>query len=140
MAGEEDFQAAFWTAKRAMALASEAAYNRHGVRDGQQFILGCLWQQDGLTPGEIARRLALSTPTVTRATSRMEAAGLLRREAHEGDARLVRLRLTEKGRKLEAVMVEEMAALSERALSGLDERQRATLVLHLHTIRTNLTR
>jgi hypothetical protein len=32
----EDFQAAFWAAKRAIATASEAAFGRHGVRAGQQ--------------------------------------------------------------------------------------------------------
>jgi DNA-binding MarR family transcriptional regulator len=134
------FQAAFWSAKRAMALAAEAAYNGHGVRAGQQFILTCLWETDGLTPGEIARRLELSTPTVTRATTRMEAAGLLRREAHEGDARLVRLRLTPRGRQLETIMADEMAALSARALAGLSDAERDECVRFLRTIRTNLAR
>jgi DNA-binding MarR family transcriptional regulator len=81
----ENFLTAFWAAKRAMATASEAAYSRHGVRAGQQFILHCLWDNDGLAPGEIARRLGLATPTVTRAATRMEAAGLLRREPHPTD-------------------------------------------------------
>lgn len=138
--GASEFQAAFWAAKRAMAMAAEAAYNRHGVRAGQQFILTCLWQTDGLTPGEIARRLELSTPTVTRATTRMEAAGLLRRQAHEGDARLVRLRLTPRGRELESIMADEMAALSERALAGLSDAERDEYVRFLRTVRTNLAR
>jgi MarR family transcriptional regulator, organic hydroperoxide resistance regulator len=29
----------FWAAKRAMVQAADAAYRRHGVREGQQFIL-----------------------------------------------------------------------------------------------------
>jgi DNA-binding MarR family transcriptional regulator len=135
----DEFQTAFWTAKRAMAVAAEVAYNRHGVRSGQQFILQCLWETDGLAPGEIARRLELATPTVTRATTRMEAAGLLRREPHPTDARLVRLRLTERGRELESVIAEEMLRLSERALRTLDAAEREQLVRFLGEMRRNLS-
>ncbi|MBX6355904.1 MAG: MarR family transcriptional regulator [Micromonosporaceae bacterium] len=138
--GQDEFQAAFWGAKRALAVAAEAAYNRHGVRSGQQFILRCLWETDGLTPGEIARRLELATPTVTRAATRMEAAGLLRRSPHPTDARLVRLVLTDRGRELEGVIAEEMKRLSEKALRGLSPEEQAQLLRSLHTIRVNLTR
>jgi len=136
----DEFQAAFWGAKRALAVAAEAAYNRHGVHCGQQFILSCLWETDGLTPGEIARRLELATPTVTRAATRMEAAGLLRRSPHPTDARLVRLVLTDRGRKLESVIAEEMRRLSEKALRGLSPEEQAQLIQFLHTIRVNLTK
>ncbi|WP_307848679.1 MarR family winged helix-turn-helix transcriptional regulator [Microbispora oryzae] len=134
-----DFHTAFWTAKRAMFQAAEAAYNRHGVRAGQQFILRCLWDEDGLTPGEIARRLELTTPTVTRAATRMEASGLLRREPHPTDARLVLLRLTERGQELEEVIAREVERLGERALRTLDEAEREQLVRFLGEIRRNLT-
>jgi MarR family transcriptional regulator, organic hydroperoxide resistance regulator len=136
--GRDEFQTAFWAAKRAIAIAAEAAYNRHGVRSGQQFILRCLWETDGLPPGEIARRLELATPTVTRAATRMEAAGLLRRSPHPSDARLVRLVLTDRGRQLEVVIAEEMKRLTEKALRGLTPQEQAEFVRFLHTIRTNL--
>jgi MarR family transcriptional regulator, organic hydroperoxide resistance regulator len=136
--GRDEFQTAFWSAKRAMAVAAEAAYNRHGVRSGQQFILRCLWETDGLTPGEVARRLELATPTVTRAATRMEAAGLLRRSPHPTDARLVRLVLTDRGRELEGVIAEEMKRLSEKALHGLTPEEQTQLLRFFHTIRVNL--
>jgi MarR family transcriptional regulator, organic hydroperoxide resistance regulator len=135
---DDEFQAAFWAAKRAIALAAEAAYNRHGVRSGQQFILRCLWHRDGQTPGEVARALELATPTVTRAASRMEAAGLLRRAPHPSDARLVRLCLTTRGRALESIMTEEVRRLSARALDGISEEERKTVVAALRTITANL--
>lgn len=134
----DEFQTAFWGAKRAMAVAAEAAYNRHGVRSGQQFILQCLWETDGLTPGEIARRLELATPTVTRAATRMEAAGLLRRSPHPTDARLVRLVLTDRGRELESVIAAEMHKLSEKALRGFGPAERKQLLRFLREIRVNV--
>jgi DNA-binding MarR family transcriptional regulator len=133
-----EFQSAFWAAKRAMTTAAEAAYNRHGVRAGQQFILHQLWEEDGLAPGEVARRLDLAVPTVTRAATRMEAAGILRREPHPSDARLVRLCLTDRGRELKEIMTAEIAQLSERALRTLDAAERERFTHYLNEVRNNL--
>ena len=135
----DDFQTAFWSAKHALAHAAAVAFARHGVYEGQQFVLRCLWREDGLSPGEIARRLGLSTPTVTRAATRMAAAGLLRREPHLTDRRLVRLMLTDRGRELEKILDEETQRLTERALAGFGTAEREALVGALTRIRRNLT-
>ena len=134
-----DFQTAFWSAKHALAHASAVAFAQHGVHEGQQYVLRCLWREDGLSPGEVARRLGLATPTVTRAATRMEATGLLRREPHPSDRRLVRLRLTDRGRELEKVIDEQTNQLTERALATLGAAERESLVRALHEIRRNLS-
>jgi DNA-binding MarR family transcriptional regulator len=136
----DDFQTAFWAAKRAMADASEAAFRRHGVRAGQQYILLTLWEEDCLPPGELARRLGLATPTVTRAATRMEAAGLLDRKPHPTDRRLVRLCLTPRGRSLRRAIDGEMSKLTERALGSLGADERAALVRYLTEMQRNLSR
>jgi DNA-binding MarR family transcriptional regulator len=135
----DDFQQAFWAAKHALSTATATAFSRHGVHEGQQFILRCLWTEDGLTPGEIARRLGLATPTVTRAATRMEAAGLLRREPHPGDRRLVRLRLTDRGSSLEEAIAAETAKLTELALATFEPDEREMVIRALRAIRRNLT-
>jgi DNA-binding MarR family transcriptional regulator len=137
-ADSTDFLPVFWATKRVLALASASAFARHGIHEGQQYILLCLWAEDGLTPGELARQLALSTPTVTRATTRMETAGLVRREPHEHDRRLVRLFLTPRGRALEKAIGREMDQLAQRALATLDQSARVALVGALNEIRRNL--
>jgi MarR family transcriptional regulator, organic hydroperoxide resistance regulator len=136
----DEFQTVFWAAKRAMKEAADTAYQRHGVREGQQFILMCLWDEDALTPGEIATRLGLATPTVTKATTRMQAAGLVSRGRHPTDARLVRIHLTERGRALQKILDEEMLALSERALNTFSDREKRDFVHFLDQLRRNLTR
>jgi MarR family transcriptional regulator, organic hydroperoxide resistance regulator len=133
-----DFQSSFWNAKRMMAEASEFAYRRHGVHAGQQFILRELWREDGLTPGQIARRLDLATPTVTKMANRMEAAGLVERRPHPTDRRLVRIQLTDRGRALENVIGEVMDGVTERALRTLDVDERRELVRMLDEIHRNL--
>ena len=136
--GECDFQSAFWEAKRALAVASMMAFSRHGIHEGQQYVLSCLWDEDGLPPGEVARRLGIATPTVTRAATRMEAAGILRREPHPSDRRLVRLVLTEKGQRLRSAVEREMAELNELALAGFSSSERAAMLDALEKIRRNL--
>ena len=134
-----DFEEAFRVAKHAIAHASISLFARHGVYEGQQFVLRRLWREDGLTPGQIAKQLGLATPTVTRAATRMEAAGLLRREPHPSDGRLVRLVLTDRGRELEQVIGPEMRALTERTLMGFSDAERAELVRALRRMVGNLS-
>jgi MarR family transcriptional regulator, organic hydroperoxide resistance regulator len=133
-----DFQTAFWAAKHALSAATAAAFSRHGVHEGQQFILRLLWAEDGQAPGEIARQLGLATPTVTRAATRMEATGLLRREPHPDDGRLVRLVLTERGRSLEGAIAAETDKLTERALASFGPAEREALIRALVAIQRNL--
>ena len=134
-----EFEDAFRLAKHALGHASFGVFARHGVHEGQQFVLRSLWREDGLTPGQIARRLGLATPTVTRAATRMEAAGLLRREPHPSDGRLVRLMLTERGRELEQIIGPEMRALTEQTLAGLSTAERAELIRALRQVHRNLS-
>jgi DNA-binding MarR family transcriptional regulator len=134
----EDFQTAFWAAKHALSAAAATAFSRHDVYEGQRFILRCLWEEDGLAPGEVAKRLELATPTVTRAATRMEAAGLIRREPHPSDGRLVRLMLTDRGRSLEQVIAAETDQLTARALATFSPAERVELIRALTDIRHNL--
>jgi DNA-binding MarR family transcriptional regulator len=134
-----DFDDAFRLAKHALAHASTAVFARHGVYEGQQFVLRRLWREDGLTPGQIARQLGLATPTVTKAATRMEAAGLLRRKPHPSDGRLVQLWLTDRGRELEQVIGPQMRALTERTLAGFTGAERADLVSALRRMARNLS-
>ncbi len=136
----DDFQSEFWVAKLAIVEATNIALGRHGVHAGQQFVLACLWHEDGLTPAELARRVGTSPPTITRMVARMEGAGLLERRSDAGDRRLVRVFLTPRGRELEDVLNRELSELSEVALEGLSPTERADLVRYLRKVRENLER
>jgi MarR family transcriptional regulator, organic hydroperoxide resistance regulator len=120
----DDFIGLFTRAAKLMRGAADEAYRRHGVHVGQNLLLEVLWANDGLTPGEIARRLNLATPTVVKMASRMQSAGLLTRRADETDARLVRLHLTDHGRALRKPLMADRGALEQRATAGLTSEQR----------------
>jgi MarR family transcriptional regulator, organic hydroperoxide resistance regulator len=122
-----EFVTLFTRASKLMRTLADEAYGRHGVRLGQNLVLAALADEDGLTPGELAERLQVTTPTIVKMATRMETAGLLKRTRDAKDARLVRLYLTDRGRAAFGPIEDERLRLQERALSGLSDAQRREL-------------
>jgi MarR family transcriptional regulator, organic hydroperoxide resistance regulator len=121
-------------------IRDDELLRRHGLHAGQEFVLSYLWEEDGLAPGEIARRRGCETATVTVSAQRLERAGLVRRERDDADRRLVRIRLTEAGAALRVPVTEAMERLTEESLDGLDGAEREQLLGLLRRVHRNLTR
>lgn len=92
--------------------------DRLGLTYPQYLAMVALWEADDRTVGELGERLGLESNTLTPLLKRLQAMGLVDRTRDPQDERVVRLRLTDKGRALEgpacAVPAELLAA------SGLD--------------------
>jgi DNA-binding MarR family transcriptional regulator len=74
-----------------------------------------LWEKDGVSINEIARKLILNTNTVTPLLKRMESQGLLKRQCSGSDERKVIVELTKNGKKLQV----KAAAIPEKLVSAL---------------------
>ena len=72
--------------------------------------LAILAREDGLSQGEASRRCRLDPSRVTRLSQALEEEGLIRRERDAEDNRVVRMYLTEEGRRKEG----ELPRLRER--------------------------
>ncbi len=83
--------------------------------------------KDGMTLGEVSRRMMVSNGNVTGLASRLEAEGLVERRAQPGDRRVQRLRLTAKGRREFARQSAAHEAWIAELLDGLAPEERATL-------------
>jgi MarR family transcriptional regulator for hemolysin len=129
-----EFLSLFTRASKLMREAADEAMSRHGVRVGQNLVLEVLWETDGLTPGELAQRLHVATPTVVKSATRMEATGLLTRRRDEHDARLVRLYLTDRAQSVRNAIEAERDALARRATAGLTDAEHRALVRALTKI------
>ena len=76
-------------------------------------LLFAVHQQDRLSVGEIARELHTRPATVTGLVDRLDRAGYLSREVDDVDRRVVRVSLTEPGRRvLEEILTEGRAYLN----------------------------
>jgi MarR family transcriptional regulator, organic hydroperoxide resistance regulator len=133
-----DLLSLFTLAAKLLREAADETMGQHGVRVGQHIVLSALWQQDGLTPGEVARRLGTSTPTVVNTATRMEQVGLLARRPDPADARLVRLYLTPRGRAAREPVREARAALERYATATLSTAELDHLCSALTKIITQL--
>jgi MarR family transcriptional regulator, organic hydroperoxide resistance regulator len=134
----DEFSDLFTRAAKLMRGAAEEGLSRHGVRVGQNLVIAALAEHDGLTPGELAQRLHVTTPTIVKMATRMEGVGLLGRRRDTRDARLVRLHLTGRGRALVEPIEQERRRLQERATASLTPAERRQLEAALRKIVANL--
>lgn len=132
-----DFTDTYSHASKTFRAVTEAALRRHGLHLGQNRLLAALARRDGQTPGELAAALYTSTPTIVKMATRMTAAGLLTRRRDDPDNRLVRLYLTESGRRLCGPIDRELRAVDNRLTAGLTKSERATLLALLTRVSDN---
>ncbi|AMO75487.1 MULTISPECIES: MarR family winged helix-turn-helix transcriptional regulator [Pseudomonas] len=71
-----------------------------GLTYPQYIAMLVLWEQDGITVGEISARMLTDPGSLTPLLKRLEGEGLITRKRSASDERVVELRLTDKGREL----------------------------------------
>ena len=109
-----------------------------GLHVGQEMVLIELWREDGLRGGELAERLGVEPPTVTKMLRRLERCGLVSRRQDSEDARSFRVYLTDEGRALEEPVVLCWERVEEKALAGMSAGERRSLRRLLTKVRANL--
>ncbi|MGH2870930.1 MAG: MarR family winged helix-turn-helix transcriptional regulator [Solirubrobacteraceae bacterium] len=129
-----EFADALARSSRAVKSAAGEAMRALGVHAGQNFVLEELWREDGLAPGELARRIGVDVSTVTRTAQRMEVAGLVRRVPDRDDARLVRVFLSERGNALREQLPVVLEGVYARLLASLTPDERTELVRLLRAV------
>jgi len=122
-------------AHRNRALAALSSLGLHPV---QELILLQLWEEEGITQSQIAERLGIEAPTVTKILQRLERNGFVKRCQDEDDARISRVYLTPTSRGLEEPVVDIWHSLEERTLDGLTDTERMLLRRLLLHIKDNL--
>lgn len=113
--------------------------NGLGLHPGQESLLCQIWQQDGLTKGELAERLGVQPATVSKMLSRMDSAGLVSGCRDAGDARITRLHLTEAGQSLYQPIQDTWHDVEQHMLAGFTVEERVLLRRLLMAVLDNLT-
>jgi DNA-binding MarR family transcriptional regulator len=135
----ESFLQVFAHLSRRVKEACGQQLQRYDVYAGQHHLLELLWEvPEGLTVGEIAERLAVEAPSITRTVQRMARHGLVEKHSHPTDARLVIVQLTAKGKALQPVIPQVILHVEEQMLAGLSEVERAFLMRLLKQMLQNL--
>lgn len=112
----------------------------YGVSLGMWYFLRVLWEEDGLTQRELSDRVGTMEPTTLTALRSMEKKNLIVRQRNAVDGRKINVFLSDKGRKLEAVLLPQSARIVEQAVQDFSETERALLHRALVRVRENLGR
>lgn len=110
-----------------------------GLFPGQETVLKLLCESDGRTMSELAAALKVRPPTASKTVGRLSAQGLLVRRASEGDARLVRVHLTEEGRHRAEAIDAISDSIEDTMTAGLDGKDRRRFRKMLRKIDRNLS-
>lgn len=101
---EEDlmmqFEVEFARVVRLYYSRMQAQLAEVGLYRGQPPIMALLHKRDGMSQKEMARALNLSPATMTVTLKRMERAGLIEREMDGRDQRILRVHLSEEGKRM----------------------------------------
>lgn len=109
------------------------------VHVGQEMILVALWQQDGVPMTQLAERLEVQPPTVSRMVQRMESTGLVERRSSDTDQRVSFVHVTEKGRAIQGDIEAVWSTIEQQMTQGLSGQERDALHQMLERVRGNLT-
>lgn len=106
-----------------------------GLSGAEMNVIDSLGNTPGMRMGEVARRMLIAAPNVTRLVKRLEGRGLVRRERSSDSDREVIVRLTRRGEALFEKTYPTGVAAVVRWLDGaLDARQQAALLALLRRL------
>lgn len=118
------------------ALSTKLA--AHGLYPGQDAVLLAI-AEDLVPLRELAERLQVKPPTVTKTVARLSAQGILEREQISAEARQSAVRLTERGLALLGEIRRAQKETERDAFADLSPKQRRTLRKLLRRVEKSLT-
>jgi DNA-binding MarR family transcriptional regulator len=108
---------------KAQRQQGEAWCQKIGLHTGQELVLFRLLEEDGLSQSQLAAVLGVEIGTIAKTVHRMEKEGLLIRRQDAEDARISRVYLTEKGRRLCNPALHIWKDLDARLVQGMSQAE-----------------
>jgi len=105
-----------------------------GLTPPQYFVFNALWMGDGITIGELGRRVSLDSSTLTGIIDRMEKGGHIERKPNPDDRRSALVFLTETARELGPRILEFADELDAALKQPFSKKDMATFERVLRAI------
>lgn len=118
---DEMFCFAVYAASHAINRTYSPLLRPLGLTYPQYITLTFLWQTDGLSVGDLSKRLKMESSTMTPLLKRLEQLGHIERQRSSKDERLVFVFLTESGKALKKRAPEITACMIDSTSFGLDQ-------------------
>ena len=127
------------SAARLSRTALAAKLNGHGFYAGQDQIMLALNGEDGQTPGQLAIRLGVRPPTITKTINRLQVQGVLEKKPSLDDARQAHVFLTEAGKETIRNIEKSVRKVDKQAFKGFDKKEQKALAKMLARVESNLS-
>ena len=127
------------SAARLSRTALAAKLNGHGFYAGQDQIMLALYNDDGQTPGQLAIRLGVRPPTITKTINRLQVQGVLEKKPSQDDARQAHVFLTDAGKETIRNIEKSVRKVDKQAFRGFDKKEQKALAKMLARIESNLS-
>jgi DNA-binding MarR family transcriptional regulator len=99
----------------------------HGLTPVQHLILEALWEDEGISAGDIGKKLVLDNATLSGVLDRMAERGWICKATDESDKRFIRIYLTDKAKGLKLLLIEERKRANEEILGRMTLEEKVIL-------------
>ena len=118
--------------------ALDVHFARYGLSVGKFTLLMQLFvsADEGLTPSDFAERVGVTRATITGLLDGLEREGLVKRQPHPADRRMLAIHLTEKGRELISKILPDHFCRTTAMMANLTATEKKTFIKLLGKLRT----
>lgn len=110
----------------------------YDVTPEQWAILNCLWEQEGVTPKELADRIDKDKPNTNRILEKLQMKEFIVRKPHPVDKRAFQIFLTDRGWSVREQLMPRAKELLAKATAGIDAHKVTELKNMLNQIYYNI--
>ncbi len=129
---------AFLDATADVYAAFDAHFERYGLSAGKFTVLMQLYSaKRELSPSEFANRANVTRATITGLLDRLEREGLVERNAHLSDRRMLTIRLTEQGKILVERVLPDHFCRTKGLMASLTSTEKKTFFKLLKKLRSS---
>jgi len=107
----------------------------YGLTPMQGLVLHALYEEEGLSAGELGKRLSLDSATLSGVLDRMAESGWITKTAVSADRRVLNIQLTGKSQNCHEKFVKDTEALNQEILSIFSTEERLLLMRMLKDLR-----
>lgn len=113
----------------------KSRFQKYGLTPMQLLVLEALYEEEGLSSGEIGNRLVLDSATLSGVLERMAEGGWITKNTADEDRRALQIHLTEKALQLKEELLKENQAANEEILTSFRVEEKLLLERMLKDLR-----
>lgn len=98
-------------------------FKEDDITPEQWSVLTCLWEQEGVSPKELADLIYKDKPNTNRILEKLQAKGLIQRKLHPTDRRAYQIYLTERGWAIKDKLIAKATQLQDEVTAGMEQEK-----------------